>query len=208
MLRPKKIIEGITKDLLGKDTEISDERLSICNKCPNKKGSTCSICGCILTAKTKVLQEPCPVNNWNDIKIAPDKGVAIRLHEVNKATIDIIDGQITITHKNTYQRNESIENTLITLDVVNLREDEDKIKNEEKTLTNLWLNHCSCYETRINNKQYNKDNTYKRLSDSNHIVVTIKFNTELDPKEYAMSKTIKLVTDQGTIPIKIKGEVL
>ena len=206
MLRPKKIIEGITKDILGKNTEISDERLSICKACPNKKGSVCGICKCVLTAKTKVLQEPCPVNKWNDIKIVPDKGVAVRLHEVDKATIDIVENVITITHNNTYKRNEPIENTLITLDVVNLREDEEKISNEDKTLTNLWLNHCSCYESRINNNLYNKDNTFKRLSDSNHIVITLKFNTELDPNQNSMTKSIKLVTDQGTIVLKIKGE--
>lgn len=59
--------------------QISAKRLSICNKCLIRQGLICNSsrkakniktgvrtygCGCVLTAKTKVLEESCPLDKW------------------------------------------------------------------------------------------------------------------------------------------------
>lgn len=40
------------------------QRRSICNGCPNLKGSQCGICGCFVAAKTKLITEKCPAGKW------------------------------------------------------------------------------------------------------------------------------------------------
>lgn len=208
MLRPKRIAEGLTKAILQQHTTVSTKRMGICNNCPNKKGVACGICGCILSAKTKVLEEACPENRWEDIKISPDRGIAFRLHETDKATIGIEDGVLTVRHKNTYTQGEPVENTLLTFDVINLRADEKSIEAKDIKLTNLWMKHCSCYESRLDSKSHNKkENAYEVLDDSQHIKLTLKYDTTLDPLGYSMNKDIKLVTDQCTLTLRIKGEV-
>lgn len=36
--------------------------MNICNKCKDKDGAWCGICGCLLDAKTRVPEEHCPNN--------------------------------------------------------------------------------------------------------------------------------------------------
>jgi len=207
-IRPKRIIEGWKNTILGNHTTISDTRIETCNGCPNNKAGVCNICGCPLIAKTKVMQEFCPIDKWDDIKKVPDKGIAIRLHEVNKAKISVEEGIVTVTHNNTYKRNEAPENTLITLDFINARADLPSIVNKDIPLTNIYLKYCGCYEVRLNGKQADsKEKSHKVLDDAQHLILTFKYNTALDPNEYSMEKTIKVITDQGTIPIKFIGQV-
>ena len=118
-IRPKNIAEGWKNVVTGKNKDISENRMSVCDRCEHKSMGACNICGCPLIAKTKVLQESCPLSKWDDIKIVPHKGIAIRLHETHKAKIDIQDGYVTIAHLNPYKHKEPVENTLITLDVIN-----------------------------------------------------------------------------------------
>lgn len=208
-IRPKRIAEGFLKAATGQNTQVSDRRMEVCNTCPDKKGVACGICGCVLTAKTKVMQESCPVSKWEDIKIVPDRGVAIRLHEVDKAKIDIVDGFVTITHNNPYNQHEPVENTLITLDIINMRADEKSLKANEIPLTNIWIKHCGCYESNLDGKQLDSDKkTLAKLDDSQHSVLKLKFNTKLNPEHHPMSRNISIVSDQCTIVLKIKGEVL
>ena len=42
----------------------ADERMTICKKCVHYVKGRCSICGCILTAKTKMDTEKCPIDKW------------------------------------------------------------------------------------------------------------------------------------------------
>lgn len=208
-IRPKRIVEGWGKAIIGNHTTISDARIGTCNGCLNNEGGVCNICGCPLIAKTKVMQEYCPVDNWDDIKKVPDKGIAIRLHEVNKAKISVEDGIVTVTHNNPYKRHEAPENTLITLDFINARADLQNIVNKDIPLTNIYLKYCGCYEVRLNGKQADsKEKAHKILDDAQHIVLTFKYNTSLDPVGYSMEKTIKVITDQGTIPINFKGQII
>lgn len=83
------IINGHINEVLGKNTDIALDRLSICYSCPlysPKLGGTCNSklwlnpntgdvstvqkdgykqgCGCRLEAKTRVLESSCPLGKW------------------------------------------------------------------------------------------------------------------------------------------------
>jgi hypothetical protein len=44
--------------------DMSESRLSVCNDCTKRLGFICGVCGCVLTAKTKVVNEKCPIGEW------------------------------------------------------------------------------------------------------------------------------------------------
>lgn len=46
--------------------EIAEERMGICNNCPEllKITKQCKQCGCVMPAKTKLLEATCPLGNW------------------------------------------------------------------------------------------------------------------------------------------------
>jgi hypothetical protein len=45
--------------------KLSDARMDICNKCPNKSElNTCKLCGCFLPFKTKSVNSSCDENKW------------------------------------------------------------------------------------------------------------------------------------------------
>lgn len=48
------------------DEHVAETRMNICNKCPELIGLTkqCKQCGCMMTAKTKLLQATCPIGKW------------------------------------------------------------------------------------------------------------------------------------------------
>ena len=66
---------GITKSVLGidpADDSVIAKRREMCRDCPNAvpcakiigKFCACSICGCLLSLKTKVKSERCPEGKW------------------------------------------------------------------------------------------------------------------------------------------------
>jgi hypothetical protein len=46
--------------------DIAQEKLSICQSCPEliKLTSQCKKCGCFMPAKTKLLNAQCPIGKW------------------------------------------------------------------------------------------------------------------------------------------------
>lgn len=48
------------------DPKMSEERLAICNGCPEliKLTSQCKKCGCIMNIKTKLEAAKCPIGKW------------------------------------------------------------------------------------------------------------------------------------------------
>lgn len=46
--------------------DVAETRMSICNSCPELLRLTkqCKQCGCMMTAKTKLLQATCPLGKW------------------------------------------------------------------------------------------------------------------------------------------------
>lgn len=46
--------------------ELAEERMKVCKTCPAFKKMTrqCSLCGCFLDLKTKILKAECPIQRW------------------------------------------------------------------------------------------------------------------------------------------------
>ena len=46
--------------------DVAETRMSICNSCPEliRLTKQCRKCGCMMNAKTKLLQETCPIGKW------------------------------------------------------------------------------------------------------------------------------------------------
>lgn len=57
------------------------DRLSICKTCPKNRAGICTLCGCVLQAKTRSLEEECPYPNGSKWKPIPriDNGTLFRL---------------------------------------------------------------------------------------------------------------------------------
>lgn len=69
----KLIIQGWSNFFLDKISNIKykkefDERLDICNHCEKNNSGICSICHCVLVAKTKSEDSKCPIDKWDTIK--------------------------------------------------------------------------------------------------------------------------------------------
>lgn len=62
------IIKGHWYNLFNKKATLSKKRMQICNKCPDKVNikitEVCGLCGCPLSAKTRVDDEKCEKNKW------------------------------------------------------------------------------------------------------------------------------------------------
>lgn len=43
---------------------IAQDRLKVCAKCIHRKGFLCGLCGCVLQAKARLIDEKCPANKW------------------------------------------------------------------------------------------------------------------------------------------------
>ena len=50
--------------------EVQAERLLICESCPEYKTSIrlCNVCKCLVTLKTSLARQKCPLDKWMDIK--------------------------------------------------------------------------------------------------------------------------------------------
>ncbi len=66
--KAKNILEGFTNEVTGKNQELSDQRMEICQSCVKFHKNFClrgrGGCGCFLPAKTTVEDEKCPVDKW------------------------------------------------------------------------------------------------------------------------------------------------
>lgn len=72
MIPVKYIIQGWWNWLLDLVSDIKykkefDARLEICRQCKNNKHGICSICHCVLVAKTKSEDSECPIGKWKAI---------------------------------------------------------------------------------------------------------------------------------------------
>lgn len=61
---------GLAKAALGMGlapSEVIEARRSICATCDQRRDGivlTCSVCDCVIQAKTMLLEENCPVSKW------------------------------------------------------------------------------------------------------------------------------------------------
>lgn len=68
-LKIKYIIQGYYHLLISKFKELKyhdlyESRLNVCNKCNKNRYGMCTICGCLITAKTKS-DSKCPLKKWD-----------------------------------------------------------------------------------------------------------------------------------------------
>jgi hypothetical protein len=47
-----------------KKTEQSEQRLAVCQSCPEWNGKSCRVCGCYVTLKVRIPEEKCPHGKW------------------------------------------------------------------------------------------------------------------------------------------------
>lgn len=66
----KHIIVGWRNWLFKKNTALAKNRLAICARCEKRETfggkAICSLCGCFLNQKTRVKDEKCLMNKWNE----------------------------------------------------------------------------------------------------------------------------------------------
>lgn len=67
ILRIIDIFVGTFNNVFKLNNKLSEARLKICNRCRKKNKYTCSLCGCILTSKTRLKSAECPLGKWNKI---------------------------------------------------------------------------------------------------------------------------------------------
>jgi len=66
MINVKNISEGYYNLITGKYNEEFDKREKICNNCDDYNSflGSCKHCFCLTKAKTKSLNESCPIGKW------------------------------------------------------------------------------------------------------------------------------------------------
>jgi hypothetical protein len=143
-IRPKKILEGWSKAVVsaatGDKSEEASSRISMCNSCENlTKIRTCNLCGCQVDAKVEVNTEYCPINNWEDIKVVPSLGIAVKNLSSENITLSLAGERVYVNFKQTQKQNVPVEvNLLLINDRANFFE-------ENQTLTKLVLTAtCGC----------------------------------------------------------------
>lgn len=67
--KPFIILKSIYYNILGKNEDLAQTRLKICNSCPQNLdiqfvGNVCEECGCILDNKTRIEDEHCDLCKW------------------------------------------------------------------------------------------------------------------------------------------------
>lgn len=65
----EQIAKGFYNNLLNKEDDLYQERIKICRSCELIRidrifGEECSICGCILRSKCRVIDANCPEGKW------------------------------------------------------------------------------------------------------------------------------------------------
>jgi hypothetical protein len=135
-IRPNRILKGF----LAKKTEFSEERLKTCKECPLLKlNAVCGMCGCVVSEKTKVIEEHCPDNRWEDTRVREDLGLAVINLSPEKADLHINrEGHFEIIYKNLVVGEDSEVNLML----VNER---SKFFDEDINLSSLEVkSSCQC----------------------------------------------------------------
>lgn len=61
---PFRIVRGWWFFINGKNKELMNSRLEVCNQCVFRKWIVCGACGCELHAKASDPEEHCPYQDW------------------------------------------------------------------------------------------------------------------------------------------------
>jgi hypothetical protein len=197
-IRPKRILKGWANHFLGKELPFNEIRYETCLACEhrNKALDTCNQCGCVLKAKTKVAEEVCPENLWHDIKEFEGRGLAVRVHDFEKTSIDIVEDIIVIEYREPLALNAPVSTSAFKIDLINCRGDYEHFTTDEIPLDNIFTKVCSCFSV-VHNK--------KSLKEGENMTMTIKYNTKIPG---LIDKRLKVHTDKDVFVIRIKGDVI
>lgn len=197
-IRPNRIAKGVANHLLGKKLPFNEIRYKTCLSCEhrNKMLDNCNLCGCFLKAKTKVAEEICPDNRWHDIKEFEGRGLAVRVHDFEKTSIEVVDDIIVIEYREPLILNSPVSTSEFKIDLVNCRGDYEKFSSEEIPLNTIFTKVCSCFSV-FHDK--------KSLKEGENLTMTIKYNTKIPG---IIDKRLKVHTDQDLFVIRIKGDVI
>lgn len=116
-IRPERVVKGLAKMVINNNSEYSEDRIKICKACPQNKKGICGLCGCILSAKTKVIEEHCPDNKWNDVKCFKEEGVVAVNMSSDKGELSLNENGFTYIYKSLNEQ----DNSDIILKIVNER---------------------------------------------------------------------------------------
>ena len=68
--RPARPWDLFNKNLGRVETDIAEQRMSICRECPKLLPTgNCLECGCVMHMKTKLPNASCPLGKWGQIRI-------------------------------------------------------------------------------------------------------------------------------------------
>lgn len=192
-LRPKRIITGTVKAIKGTETESSRQRLLTCKNCPQYKNGLCGVCGCVITSKSKVFEEYCPINNWKDIKIFEKHGIALGIKNNDKTilTLDIEENSFILNYGTITKKSD----TKLELVVIN-----DRVNFTDKNinLTNVEVKpNCGCT---LLSKVPDK------LKDGEFFEFSLEYKVKDNVGRF--NKKVFFKSDQVIFLIQLKGEVI
>jgi hypothetical protein len=197
-IRPNRIVKGWANHFLGKKMPFNEIRYETCLACEhrNKMLDTCNKCGCVLKAKTKVAEEVCPENLWHDIKEFEGRGLAVRVHDFEKTSIEVENDTIVIEYREPLTLNSPVSTSAFKIDLINCRGDYEDFKPEEIPLENIFTKVCSCFSV---------NHLKNSLKEGENLTMTIKYNTKIPG---IIDKRLKVHTSQDVFVIRIKGDVI
>jgi hypothetical protein len=197
-IRPNRIVKGWANHLLGKDLGFNEIRYETCLACEhrNKLLDTCNICGCVLKAKTKVAEEVCPENLWHDIKEFQGRGLAVRVHDFEKMSIEASEDVIVIEYREPLILNSYVGTSEFKIDLINCRGDYEDFESKDIPLNNIFTKVCSCFSVK---------HLKNSLKEGENLTMTIKYNTKIPG---IIDKRLKVHTDKDVFVIRIKGDVI
>lgn len=167
-LRPKRVLQGF---LSGGKEPFVKERLEVCNTCPLMQGGACTICGCFIKAKTKVKEEFCPENKWNDMKIIEHLGIAVANLSEDEVTISHLEKTATLTVD--FKRSLKVKTpNVFKLKIVNARA--NYFSAAEETIDNIRIVTGCGLCTRITNKK----SIPKKIEDGQYFEIHVEFTPD------------------------------
>jgi len=49
------------------DAKVKQQRLWVCQSCPERQGIRCGLCGCFLKSKSMLKNSECPIGKWSTL---------------------------------------------------------------------------------------------------------------------------------------------
>lgn len=195
-IRPKKILKGFAEAaktfITGDEKGFTIARKKYCfAPCEHNNNGKCKLCGCVLLAKTEVEDTYCPDNRWEDVKML-DNGIAVKIFNLEKVKLTKIDDsslEVKFLHPLKTKADGTFE--------IGFINDRANFGLTPDNLTAVSL-HSSCGCTVVTKLP-------QTFPDGTMVKTEVRYNPEGRTKG-PFAKTLKLLSNQLTITIRLKGE--